>query len=160
MRKFVINYGILAASISIVLGLLNWFFIAKPYGVELSQTLGYLSIIAALLCIPLGIKYYRDKLNEGRVTFKEGFKIGIGITLVTSVIMFIYSALFFALAGDDFKAWQEKWAPEQELDQANLQIAEIPDIIINPWVQGVVMFLMIFLIGLIMNTVSSLALKK
>ncbi|MEX0290201.1 MAG: DUF4199 domain-containing protein [Flavobacteriaceae bacterium] len=122
--------------------------------------MGYLSIIAALLCIPLGIKYYRDKLNGGQVSFKEGFKIGIGITLVAALVMGIYSALFFAIAGDDFKAWQEKWAPEQPLDQADLQMAEVPDLIINPWFQALIMFIMVFLIGFIMNMISALALKK
>jgi len=114
----------------------------------------------ALLCIPLGIRYFRDKLNDGMVSFGEGFKIGMGITFVTSIIMFFYSMLFWVLAGDDFMKWRENVLTESELKQAQLQMAQMPDFVLTPWFQGLVMLLTVFLIGMIINLVSSLALKR
>jgi len=160
MKNFILRYGLIGGCISIVLGLFNWFFIAQKFGYNASQFVGYLSIILGLLCIPLGIKYFRDNLNDGVVSFREGLKIGIGITLVTSIIMFFYSLLFFVFAGDDFKTWYEKGLTESELKQAELQMAEMPDFILSPWFQGLITFLIIFFIGLIINLVSSLALKS
>ncbi len=159
MKKFVLRYGLLAGCLLVGLGLFNWFFIAQMFGYNASEICGYLSIILALLCIPLGIKYFRDKLNDGMVSFGEGFKIGMGITFVTSIIMFFYSMLFWVLAGDDFMKWREKVLTESELKQAQLQMAEMPDFVLNPWFQGLVMLLTVFLIGMIINLVSSLVLK-
>jgi len=130
------------------------------FGYNASEIFGYLSIILALLCIPLGIRYFRDKLNDGMVSFGEGFKIGMGITIVTSIIMFFYSMLFWVLAGDDFMKWREKVLTESELKQAQIQMAEMPDFVLSPWFQGLVMLLTVFLIGMIINLVSSLALKR
>ena len=160
MKKFVLRYGLIGGCLIVGLGLLNWFFIAQMFGYNASEIFGYLSIILALLCIPLGIKYFRDKLNDGMVSFGEGFKIGMGITFVTSIIMFFYSMLFWVLAGDDFMKWREKVLTESELKQAQLQMAEMPDFVLSPWFQGLVMLLTVFLIGMIINLVSSLALKN
>jgi len=160
MKKFVLSYGLIGGCLLIGLGLFNWFVIAQMFGYNASEIFGYLSIILALLCIPLGIRYFRDKLNDGMVSFGEGFKIGMGITIVTSIIMFFYSMLFWVLAGDDFMKWREKVLTESELKQAQIQMAEMPDFVLSPWFQGLVMLLTVFLIGMIINLVSSLALKR
>ncbi|WP_298904051.1 DUF4199 domain-containing protein [uncultured Psychroserpens sp.] len=160
MRKFVIHYGIIGASISIVFGLLNWFFIAPRYGPNISETIGYLSIIASLLTIPLGIKYFRDKLNNEFVSFSEGFKIGIGITFIASIIMGIYGMLFFAIEGDHFKQWQQQWFTEAELEKAQMHMATIPEYMQSPIFQGLIMFIMVFLIGTAINLTSVLVLKS
>jgi len=160
MKNYILRYGLIGGSLSIGLGLFNWFFIAQTFGYNASQFAGYLSIILGLSCIPLGIKYFRDNLNDRAVSFNEGFKIGIGITLVTSIIMFSYSMLFFVLAGDEFDKWRKKGLTASELEQAELQMAGMPDFILSPWFQGLVTFLIIFFIGLIINLVSSLVLKS
>lgn len=160
MKNFIIRFGVGGAIVSIALGLLNWFFIAQPYGKESSQLIGYLSIIISLFCIPLGIKYYRDKLNSGELTFREGFKIGLGITTITSIIMFFYGILFFVIEGDHFKEWQESGLTPSELEQLKIQISNTPDFIMTPWFQGFILFLTIFIIGMIMNLFSSIILKK
>ena len=108
MRNFVLRYGVLGGCISIALGLINWFFVAQTFGSYPSQVVGYLSIIVALMCVPLGIKYFRDKLNKGAVSFREGFGIGTGITLINAIINFFYSATFFVVEGENFREWQEQ----------------------------------------------------
>ena len=153
MKNYILRYGIIGGSLSIVLGLLNWFFIAQTFGYNASQFAGYSSIIIALLCIPLGITYFRDKLNNGAVSFVEGFKIGLGITFVTSVIVSLYNMLFFVFAGDDFSKWYSK-------EQAELQMAQLPDCILSPWFQGIVGLVMVLMIGSIISLVSSLVLKN
>ena len=58
------------------------------------------------------------------------------------------------------KKWREQVLTESELKQAQLQMAEMPDFVLSPWFQGLVMLLTVFLIGMIINLVSSLALKN
>ena len=106
MKNFIVRFGVLGACVSIALGLINWFTVAQWYGVSTSQAIGYTSIAVSMLCIPLGIRYFRDKLNQGKVSFGEAFKIGNGITFVAAVIKGLYSMLFFLVEGDDFAVWQ------------------------------------------------------
>ncbi|MDH3652046.1 MAG: DUF4199 domain-containing protein [Saprospiraceae bacterium] len=160
MKHVILRYGLLAGSLAIILGLINWFLIAQQFGYDASQLAGYFSIILALLCVPLGMKYFRDRSATGELTFGQGLKIGMGISAVTSIVMFFYSMVFFQIAGDDFHKWREKNLTESELEAAEQQLAQLPDFVLSPWFQGLLMFFIVFLIGLIVSIISSLALKN
>ncbi len=160
MKRFVIRYGLIGGCILIALGLFNWFFIARPLGYQASEFFGYLSMVVALLCIPLGIMYFRNKLNNGSVSFNQAFKIGLGITAITSVVMFFHSMLFFIIAGDDFLEWSKTGLTATELEERQAQLDALPDFVMSPWFQGVLMALTVFLIGVIISLVSSFILKQ
>lgn len=160
MTRLIIKYGIIGGLVSSLLGTLNWLLIAGPLGVQASETVGYTSIVLSLLCIPLGVRYYRDKLNHEVVSFGKALKIGLGITAVAAVVMGIHSILFFALQKEEFMAWQRANMSAAELTAFNEQLAQMPEFVFNPWFQGVVMFLTVFLIGAVINLVSALILKK
>ncbi len=160
MKKYILKYGVIGGLTSSILGTLNWFLIAKPIGVSASQAVGYISITLSLLCIPFGVRYFRDKLNQGFVSFTQAFKIGLGITCVAGIVMAIQSILFFAFQKEEFLEWQKNDLSEAELAAFNEQLAQMPEFAYSPWFQGIVMFLMVFLIGAVVNLISALALKQ
>lgn len=160
MKKIIFKYGIIGGLISSLLGTLNWLLIAQSVGVSASQAVGYISITISLLCIPLGVRYFRDKLNGGLVNFGQAFRIGLGITIIAGVVMAIHSVLFFALQKQEFLDWQRKDLSQAELAAFNEQLAQMPDFTFTPWFQGIVMFFMVFFIGAVVNVVSALVLKK
>lgn len=51
-----------------------------------SEWLGYGAQIVAFSFIFVGVKNFRDKLNEGRISFGKALSIGLGITLIGSTI--------------------------------------------------------------------------
>lgn len=155
MKKYILRYGILGASVSIFLGLLNWFLIANRFDYTTSQVVGYASIVVSLMCIPLGIKYFRDKLNGGLVSFNRALKIGLGITLVSASVTFLYSFLFFVFAGEKFTNWSQEGMSETTLER----MAQAPEFVMTPLFQGFIMFLTVLLIGFIINLISSFALS-
>lgn len=160
MKNYILRYGLIGGIVSSILGTLNWFIIAYPFGVEVSQTVGYASIAVSLLCIPFGVIYFRDKKNEGKVSFGQAVKIGLGITAVAAVVMAIHSIIFFALQKEEFLAWQKQGLGPDELAAYNEQMAQMPEFAFNPAFQGLIMFIMVFLIGAVINLVSALLLKK
>ena len=160
VKTSIVKFGVGGAVLLIVLGLLNWFLIAPNFGVTASQTIGWLGIILSLLCIPLGIRYFRDNINNGSASFGEGFRIGIGISIVTSVIMFFYAMLFFVFQGNEFREWQLKGLEGQQLEAMKAQLAAMPEYAMTPWFQGLVFFLMVFLIGLAMTLLGAFICKK
>lgn len=160
MKKYIIYYGIAGGLISSLLGTLNWLIIARPLGVTTSQTVGYISIAISLLCIPFGVRYFREKHNDGRVSLSEALKIGVAITTVAGVVMAIHSMIFFALQKDAFISWQQANLSADELQSYNEQLATMPDFAFTPWFQAIVMFIMVFLIGAVINIVSALMLRK
>lgn len=160
MIKIVFKYGVIGGLISSVFGTLNWLIIAQSTGVNGSQVVGYISIILSLLCIPFGVRYFRDKLNNKTVSFGQAFKIGLGITVMAAIVMAIHSILFFAFQKKEFLEWQKKDLSQTELIAFNEQLAQMPEFVYTPWFQGIVMFFMVFLIGAVVNLISALLLKK
>ncbi len=160
MKNYILRYGLIGGSISIVLGLTNWFTVAEWYGPTVSQVIGWISITLSLMCVPLGIKYYRDKLNHGSVSFGKGFRIGIGITFVVTVVIFIYSVLFYLLAGDSYDEWRKRGLSEAEVLELEAQIAQGPDFLYSFWFQGFALMFSVFIIGMIVNLISNLVLKR
>ena len=155
-----LKYGILGGLLSSVLGTLNWVLIAQSVGVSASQAVGYLSITISLLCIPFGVRYFRDQLNQGQVNFGQAFKIGLGITLIAGIVMAIHSVLFFAFQKEAFLEWQRNDLSPADLAAFNEQLAQMPDFAFTPWFQGIVMFIMVFLIGAVVNVISALMLRQ
>ncbi len=160
MKNFIIKYGIAGGIVSSVLGTLNWLLIAQSIGVAGSQMIGYISIAISLLCIPLGLRYFRDQLNQGFLSFLQSFKIGTSITIIAAIVMAIHSVLFFTFQKEEFLEWQRKGLTQLELTAFNEQLAQMPDFAYTPWFQGIVMFIMVLLIGVVVNLISALVLVK
>ncbi len=160
MKRLIIKYGIVGGLISSALGTLNWLLVARTFGVQVSQALGYISITLSLLCIPFGVRYFRDKLNKEIVSFAQAFKIGLGITIIAAIVMAIHSMLFFAFQKDEFLEWQRNDLSQADLIAFNQQLAQMPEFAYAPWFQGIVMFFMVFLIGAVVNVISALLLRQ
>jgi hypothetical protein len=160
MKPYVIRFGLYSGITLVILGLINWFVIGPSLGYRLSEVFGYLSFIVALLAVPMAIKYFREKLNDGSVSFGNGFKIGLGVSLITSVVMFFYSFLFFALVGDEFFEHYMESVPAEELAEIQQQYAEMPEFFSEPWFQGILMGVTVFFIGLIISIISALILRR
>ena len=160
MKRYVLRYGLISGAIMIAIGLINWFFFADAIGYHASEIVGYASMIAGLMCVPLAIKYYRDQLNQGQASLKEGMKIGMGVSLIASIMMFFQTTIFFALAWDDFMAWYERSVSQEEWAAAREQMATMPDYMFTPWFNGVLLFFTVLIIGFIITLISSLLLKS
>ena len=87
-------------------------------------------------------------------------KIGSGITIMAAIVMAIHSVLFFAFQKEEFLEWQRKDLNQTQLLAFNKQLEQMPDFTYEPWFQGIVMFFMVFLIGAVVNVISSVLLKK
>ncbi len=160
MKNTVLRYGLLGGIISIALGLLNWFTVAQFFGPSPSQIIGYLTVALALMCVPLGIKYYRDQVSGGTISFGHGFKIGLGITGIFSLLTFLYSLIFFTIAGDEFNAWNERFLTDSELQEWQRRMVDAPDYITSSWFQSLILLISVFLIGMVINLISSFILRR
>ena len=84
----------------------------------------------------------------------------MGINSIASAFMFFHSAFFFFVQGDAFLEWYENSLSPEEWEVAQAQMAQMGVYFMNPWFQGLVMFLTVFLLGLIISLVAALVLKR
>jgi len=89
MKKTVFTYGGFSGLIIATFMVISTAIICgnpdSDFGAE-SMIIGFAGIALAFSLIFFGTKNYRDKLNNGAITFGQAFKVGILITLISSTI--------------------------------------------------------------------------
>lgn len=86
MKKIIITYGLIAGVVIIGSMTLSLALAGSEDSMGFLEVLGYLIMIVALSAIFVGIKRYRDQKLGGVIRFGTATAVGLGITLVASVI--------------------------------------------------------------------------
>ena len=106
MKKNVILFGgISGAIISVFMGVSMAVMGCSGGDMEAGYTsmiIGFSAMIVAFSFTPIGIKNFRDKQNEGVITFGKGFLIGLLMSLLASTMYVLTWALEFHFFMPDF----------------------------------------------------------
>lgn len=90
---------------------------------DMSQVYGYISMAIALSSIFFATKQYRDKYNDGVISFGKAFLIGIGITIVAAIFYVVAWEIYFSKFGEGFVDGYVAFMTEQ-LVESGLSIDE------------------------------------
>ena len=170
MKKNILIFGLIAG---VIISTMMAGSIIKCYqekNFEGNMVLGFAKMIIAFSVIFVAVKNYRDKFNDGVVSFGKAFKIGFLITLIGStmyvatwlVIYYNFVPNFMEVMTADSI---EKIRLNKELTtaEANEQIAGInsmKEMYKNPIMVILLTYTEIFPVGLIITLLSALVLKR
>jgi F0F1-type ATP synthase assembly protein I len=168
MNKIILRYG-LYGSCSIILFFLATYLLfgTDTPNWDLQEVLGYLSMILSLLFVFFGIRHYRNTENGHQLSFGQGMKLGLFITLITSFAFGVFDSLFVTFFWPDFgnqyyghyKDELAKKMSGAELTKALQEVDKQKEMFDNPLALFGFMFITVFLIGVIITVISSLILK-
>lgn len=134
-----------------------------------SEVYGYTGMLVAFAFIFVGIKNYRDKYNNGVITFGKAFKIGLFIALIASsfyVLVWVIEYYVF------FPDWLEKYCTHMineaktsgvsklELDKKTAQMNWFREAYKNPLFVVLLTYMEILPIGIVISLISALFLKR
>lgn len=168
MKKLILTYGTFAGII--VSAMLVFSFTGgATLNFEYGELLGYATMIIALSSIFFAIKYLRDKQLNGFIGFGTAFKIGLGISLVATIIYIVSWMIISNTIAKDFMSEYYQHSVEK-LNASNLSASEIKEKIEemknfqemykNPLIKIGITFLEIFPVGFIISFISALILKR
>lgn len=172
MKKNIIIYGLIAGSIVSCLMLFTMNYISHCEGnvdFETSMLIGYASMLIAFSLVFVGIRNYRDKYNEGVISFGKAFKTGIMIVLIAStmyVVAWLIDYFFFIpdflekYAAHTLDKLKAGGASQAEIDQQTKQMASFGRMYKNPFFNAMMTYTEILPVGLIVTLISSLILKR
>jgi hypothetical protein len=86
MKKVVLTYGLIAGAIVTAFMTYGVYSINKNPDFKGSMVLGYTGMLVAFSFVFIGVKNYRDKQNNGLITFGKALKVGALISLIASTI--------------------------------------------------------------------------
>ncbi|MCX6271774.1 MAG: DUF4199 domain-containing protein [Bacteroidetes bacterium] len=160
--KHSLNYGAILGAIVVLYSLLL-------YGLDamMNQALGYISFILLLGGIIYGIKQYRDKLNNGFISFGTGFKTGFFMIIVSGLIGSVYTFLFFQFFDPGMIQQMLKHSEEQlvhkypNMDDAQIQqMLKYSAMFMKPWSMAIFGFFMNVIVGGILSLIVAAVMKK
>ena len=172
MKRNIIIYGLIAGAVvsALMLASVNYYSYCEgnvDYGI--SMIIGYASMLLAFSLVFVGIRNYRDKYNNGVVSFAKAFKIGTMIVLIASTIYVVSWMIDSYLFIPDF---MEKYsihmldelkasgASQLEIDKQAKEMADFAMMYKNPLFKALMTYAEILPVGLIVTLISSLILKR
>jgi hypothetical protein len=95
-KNIILKYGFLLGLISILPLVITY---TQNKHLEQSQAIGLISVLFILIAVILGIRSFSKKHP---LSFVEGLKIGIGITIISALMVTIYNHIFSTYIEPDF----------------------------------------------------------
>ncbi|MGD1944809.1 MAG: DUF4199 domain-containing protein [Croceivirga sp.] len=122
------------------------------FDITTNEAFGYATIVASLLFVFFGIKYFRDKQNQGKISLKEGLVVGLLISIFTAIGIAFADYIYTAFVNPDFF---EEYAEMMRAKDPNVEIPEF-----TSGQAALFMFAIVFIIGLIISLISSFILQR
>lgn len=169
MKTIFKRFGIYAALFELAFFVISWTLISiTNAGFDTQEIIGYTGIFLCLSFIYFGIRYYRDQVNGGGITFTEGLKLGLLIMLVPAVCFALTDTLYIILIDPHY---YEKYAghmineirkttPAAQLPAKLKEMKAEMDFYSSPFMNFIIMFLTVAAIGILVTLVSALMLKR
>jgi hypothetical protein len=169
MKKVILRYGTYGALAELIFFVLTWVIIyITGMGHKAQGYIGWIDLICPLAFVYLGTRYYRDKVNNGSITFMQALKVGILIVLIpalayglieTVYVTWIDPHFYENIAKYDLEQYRKTLSPSQ-FDAKMKAMHQQMLMNKNPLFNFCMMVISIVALGTIVTVISSLLLKK
>lgn len=167
MKSTTLRYGAYSsATILVLFTISNLLMGTLSY--QLQEVFGYASIALAASFVFFGIKYYRDEVNNDKLSFVEGLKLGLLIILLPSVVFGIFNVVYIEIINPEFMDsyytdYADRLRSTLPAEEFKIELAKIEsekEMFENPFAQFFFMGIMVFIFGVIGTVASTLILQK
>lgn len=170
MKKIILINGLIAgALVSLMLLITQYIFRANGTTLDYGMLIGFSTMIISLSLIFVAVKTYRDRHQNGVITFGKAFQIGILIAVIASFMYATTWEIYFNTAGSDFVEWYTKaqmdklvqeGASEAAIAEMKTSLDSMATIYQNPLMRFSMTLMEIFPVGLIITLLSAGLLRK
>ncbi len=169
MKKNIVIFGLISGLIVTAFMLFSITNCYKNADFKSNEIVGYASMIIAFSFIFIGIKNFRDKYNNGLISFGKAFKIGLYITLIASSIYVLAWLVDYYLFVPDFmdkytahmlRETKSGGASQAEMDKTLLEMNNFKQLYRNPLFVILITYLEVLPVGLAISLISALILKR
>lgn len=162
-----VKWGLITGMVYVIFSLLgNMLGIQRSGGFSImGLALNTAVFIATMATIYLGTKENRDQNLGGYMTFGQGFKTGLGIALIASLITAVFTLIYMTLidpnmAADIMETVEESW-DKQGMPEENREVArKWTEFMFKPWFMGIMVIISVIFWGVIKSLITSAMLKK
>jgi hypothetical protein len=141
----------------------------SPENYSIGEVIGYSIMLIASLTIFFAIKEFKERHNNGHLSFLQGLKIGSLISTIGGIGFGIYNWVYLNWLNPNFTAEYMAYSEqkirnsdlsEQQIATQLAELAQYSDLMQSDLFNIVLMFATVFIIGLLFTLVSAAALKN
>lgn len=167
MKHTILKYGGYSLITAIILFLLGLLF-GKGIDYTSQEIIGYVTMVVSLSFIFFGIKHYRDKVNNGTLSFAKSLSIGLLIAVMAGLGIAIADFIYTTWINPDFMSeysehmlnTMEQTLSAEEFALKKKEFETQMESMGSPIMLATLMFATVFIIGLIISLLSSLILQR
>jgi hypothetical protein len=170
MKKMVIVYGLISGFISIAWFIGSTAIMGKDHvDFETGLIYGYAAMLLAFSLIFVAIKSFRDKHNQGTISFRKAFQIGLFITLIAStvyVVIWLVDYFYFnpdfmdRYAAHELAKMKTDGATQAAINEQVIYFDKAKVMYKNPFFNALMTYAEILPVGLLVSLIASLILKR
>lgn len=167
MKKAILRYGLYGAASICILFLLSWY-IGENLSYSVQEIIGYASIVISLSFVFFGIRHFRDKINDGTVSFGKALLLGLAISLITALAFGVLDVIYIKYINPDFTeeyyarslAQLEETLPAAEFEIERVKMESEKELFMSPVMSFIFMSMIVFVIGFIISLLSAMVLQR
>ena len=166
MRINILKYGLIAGSIVVLIPVIAGLIMGYgPETFKMGEIIGYSTMVLSLMMIFFAVNEYQKKHPTELIGFAKIFTIGAGISLIAGIMFGIYNLIYVAYISPDFmdqyyayyvETIKNSGASAESIEQQVRKLEEEKELFMDPKVNFFVMFMTVFVIGLVVSTASGL----
>lgn len=166
MKNSIIKYGLIAGTIIVAIPSISG--LIMGYGEEtfaMGEVIGYSTMIFSLMMIFVATKRYQEANPDVVIGFKKIFLLGTGISLIAGIMFGLYNVIYVLYIDPDFMQKYYDYSitnirnsgiSEQLADQKIAELEEQKELFMSPSLNFLLMFVTVFVIGLVVSVISGL----
>lgn len=170
MRRIILINGVIAGLIvSGILVITHPLVEDGTIGMNSSMFLGYASMVLAFSMVFVGIKTYRDRILQGVITFGQGCKVGLLITLIASVMYAVTWDVYYRVTDSEFlqkytahyiEKMETEGASQEEIASMRTEMDAFSRMYENTFIRFCFTLLEIVPVGIAITLLSAAVLRK
>lgn len=173
MKKIVLVYGTISGLLMVMMFVIS--FAMMEQGIltfDNSEIFGYTTMIIVLSLIFFGVKSFRDKHNNGTITFGKGFKLGLSIVAIASLMYAGGWEVYYNVVPGVRDSFMQKYTEmtvkkmkhdgktQEQIDAKLEEMKSFAEMYKNPFIRFGMTLMEIFPVGLVIALISAGILRK
>jgi hypothetical protein len=169
MKRIVLTFGLISGAIFVAMIAVTTPF-ADQIGFDNGEIIGYTTLVVAFLFVFFGIRSYRENVGKGFISFGQAFKVGILITVISSLCYVIsWEIVYFNFIPDFGEKYSQhlieksraQGATPEEIAKQVAEMQRFWALYKNPFYNFLITFFVEPLpVGLIITLISAFILRK
>jgi hypothetical protein len=160
-KSIILNYGLYLGIISVLVSLITY---ATGNHLQPHWSISVINVVIMVTMIVMGMKKFKTD-NGGFMSWGQAVKVGVGLTMVSTIIVIVYNMIFMNFIEPDFmnqmaaiqeQAWVDAGMSSEEIDAAKTMMQKFQ----GPVISSAIGLVVAAFLGFVVSAIAGAIMKE